>query len=452
MAPPVKRDEPLLRDEPRLRDEPVERGAHVEPTPRSPWRWVPPVYVQQGTQYGVVDTVTSTFLTVMGTPLASIGHLGSWITVPWQAKALWSPLVDVFGTRRAWILGAQLAVLGALVFLAWAVGTESWLALTLTACLAVGCAAATHDIAADGFYLRALDERGQAAFSGVRNSCFRVGLLIAGGAIVWLAGTLRENGHTLVEAWRLALLAGAGVYALLFVVSAFALPRPASDVPIARARDGGAPNIARAFHAYVTQPRFVAVAAFIFCFRLGESMLTRMIRPFLLRGADEGGLGFTEKQVGLAYGTAGIVLLLAGGLLGGALLARHGLRRWLWPMAIAMHLPNLGFWWAAVHRPAHETVYVLVALEQFAYGFGFSAYMVFLMQISRRSAWSTTHYAISTGLMGVAQLVAGYWTGDLVNALGFAGFFALVCAAAVPGLAVLPFAPLAERERGEAPA
>lgn len=416
---------------------------------KRPWTWIPPAYVQQGLQYGVVDTVTSTFFDRMGVPLASIGHWGSWITVPWQAKALWSPLVDLFGTRRAWIVGAQLGVLVALVLLAWAAGTEHWLALTLAACLLVACAAATHDIALDGFYLRALDERGQSAFSGVRNSCFRAGLLVSGGAVPWIAGTLRDRGAGTADAWRTALFAGAGAYAAFFVVCALALPRPRSDAPVARASPNATPGIAAAWKLYVAQPRFGAVLAFIFCFRLGESMLTRMIRPFLLRGAEDGGLGFTEKQVGLAYGTVGIVMLLAGGLLGGALLARHGLRRWLWPMAIAMHLPNLGFWWAAVHRPAHETVYALVALEQFAYGFGFSAYMVFLMQVSRRSAWSTTHYAISTGLMGVAQLVAGYWTGDLVNALGFAGFFTLVCAAAVPGLAVLVFAPVAEPARDE---
>jgi len=420
------------------------------PRAPSPWRFVPPLYVQQGTQYFLVNTATSTFLKSMGAGEALIGHVASLITLPWQAKALWSPLVDLYGHRRRWILGSQLAVLLGALLLAWAPGEARWFLWTIAACGLIGVAAATHDIAADGFYLRALSESEQSAFVGVRNACFRLGRLVASGALVYAAGVFEEQGLARSAAWRWAFAGGAVCYALLVLHCALVLPRPVDDRALAPAGQRSLGLFGAALASYFAQPQLAALLAFIFLYRFGESMLMPMLSPFLLASAEQGGLALGTRAVGLAYGTVGVIALLSGGLLGGFALARQGLRRWLWPMALTMHLPNLALWWLASARPGVAAAYGVVALEQFAYGFGFSAYMVVLMQVARRSAWSTSHYAISTGLMGVAALLAGYWSGELVEALGYAHFFALVSAAALPSLLVLPFVPLGDERAASA--
>jgi len=177
-------------------------------------------------------------------------------------------------------------------------------------------------------------------------------------------------------------------------------------------------------------------------YRFGESMLTKMASPFLLSKIDEGGLGLTTEEVGDALGTVGALALVVGGILGGVLISRAGLRRSLWPMVIAMHAPNLLYAWAAFTQPSRTAVMGVIAVEQLGYGFGFSAYMVYLMFVSRGSRWPTTHYAISTGIMGLAALLAGYVSGDIVKALGFAGFFVVVCVCSIPGMLTLFFIPL----------
>lgn len=420
---------------------------------RSPWAFVPPLYFQQGAHYFLVDTATSTFLAVQGVSKATIGHVSTLATLPFQLKALWSPVIELRGTRRAWALFAQAGVvLGALV-LAFAPGTEHAFVWTVVAAVLVALAGATQDVALDGYYLLALDEREQARFVGVRNACFRLGRLFVTGFVVWLAGTLRERSGDVDAAWRGAFLAAAGGYAAALVVCALVMPRVGRDA--ARTKERVDQGFARALADYVRQPRVAAVLGFVFLYRAGESMLSKMLAPFLLGAVDKGGAGLTEKEFGLAYGTFGVLALVVGGLAGGALIARHGFRRLVWPMALTMHAPNLLFWWAASAHPSKAALFAVVAAEQLAYGFGFSAYMVFLMQISRRSAWPTTHYALSTGLMGVAALLAGYWSGDLAEALGFEGFFACVCAAALPGLLVLPFLPRVDdgpRSAGAGPA
>lgn len=439
---PPSASEPAV--EPRARAAPGGEGSSPR---RSGWSFVPPLYFQQGAQYFLVQTATTTFLTRMGAALESIGHVSTVVTLPFQLKALWSPLVELHATRRAWTIAGQIGVLLGALLLAWAPTSEHWFLATLAAAFLIALAAATHDVAADGLYMLALSGKEQAAFVGVRNACFRVGRIFVTGAVVWWAGVLEERRGAIPTAWRDAFLCGACVYALGLLACALLLPRPAADAPRARAV-GLRRGFLASFRDYGLQPRIAAVLLFVFLYRAGESMLAPMLSPFLLKSVAEGGLGLTTGEQGLAYGTLGVLALLVGGLAGGFALARFGFERCLWPMAITMHAPNVGFWWAAHAHPAKEYVFAIVALEQLAYGFGFSAYMVFLMRISRRSAWPTTHYAISTGLMGVAAMLAGYWSGDLAQAVGFEGFFAIVCFAALPGLLVLPFLPRTDADAG----
>jgi PAT family beta-lactamase induction signal transducer AmpG len=439
------------------------------PRRASPWTFVPGLYVLQGMPYFAVDAASNTFLAAMGQAPSVVSHWSSDLTLPWTLKPLWSPLVDLFGTKRRWLLGASVAVLIGMAGVAWAASRPDWFEWTIAACVLLALASATYDVACDGFYILALEKRTQEAFVGVRNACYRLGRILVAGGVVSLAGALQAQpgasalarGMSRPEAWSWAFAAGALVYAAGLAAVAVFAPRPAEDTSVraARAPTGQAgetpaglaspaPSRAAAIRAmlreYVARPRFAAILAFILFYRFSESMLVKMISPFLLEPRAEGGLGLVETQVGFAYGTVGVVALLAGGIAGGWIISRAGFARCVWPMAIAMHVPNLLFAWAAGAQPGPEVATAVVAVEQLGYGFGFSAYMVFLLQLARTSRYATTHYAISTGLMGLSAWLAGRWSGDLVEALGFERFFWLASALGLVGLATLLFVPRLE--------
>ncbi len=428
----------------------------VPPRRARPWTFVPGLYVLQGMPYFAVQAASNTFLTAMDAAPAFVGRWSSDLTLPWMLKPLWSPLVDLYGTKRRWLVCASIAVLIGMAGLAWAVGRPDWLEWTIGACILLAFASATYDVACDGYYILALEKREQEAFVGVRNACYRLGRIVVTGGVVVLAGSLQEEpgaswfarGLPRPQAWSWAFAAGAIVYGIGAAVIALHAPRPVADAPARAQRAMGshaAPSPMRAMLLeYVTRPRFPAILAFILFYRFSESMLVPMISPFLIRAREVGGLGLLEKQVGYAYGTVGVVALLVGGLAGGWIISRAGFARCVWPMAIAMHVPNVLFAWAAGAQPGLDVAPAVVAVEQLGYGFGFSAYMVFLLQLARTSRFATTHYAISTGLMGLSAWLAGRWSGDLVEALGFERFFWTVSALGLVGLATLLFVPRLE--------
>jgi PAT family beta-lactamase induction signal transducer AmpG len=405
----------------------------------SPWRFVPTLYFLQAIPYFLVDTTVTTFFAAIGVPVAEIGHAAGALKTPWTFKPLWSPLVDLFSTKRAWVLGMQALLVLSAGALALAATSEDVVPWTLAACAFMAVASATHDIAADGFYLLALDEVDQAAFVGIRNTCYRLGRIFVAGGVVFLASALGDRGFAAARAWAYAFATSAAVLALGLLACALLVPRPDRD----RRRGVTAkssPGLAlEAVSSYFARKDIGPILAFVMLYRFGESMLTTMSAPFLLKPIGEGGAGLSLRDLGIYSGTVGVAALLLGGILGGYLISRRGLARWLWPMALAMHLPNVLYAWAAFTHPGKLAIAGVVAVEQLGYGFGFSAYMVVLMRISRGRGFDTTHYAISTGLMGLSAQLASGVSGEIAARLGFAGFFVVVCACAVPSLLPLFF-------------
>ena len=411
---------------------------------RSPWLFVPPLYFLEGIPYFVVNTASTTFFAALRVPLADIGHAASLLTLPWTLKPLWSPAVDLVSTKRAWTLAMQTLLVAAIASLAFAVTRSEVVLWTVVACGVIATTSATHDVAADGFYLLALEPAAQAEFVGIRNACYRLGRIFATGAVTYFAGTLEAFAGGKAAAWAIAFAAAAAVYAAGVAWCAFALPKPETRTRRARGDEG---RFVEAIVSYFRQPRIVAVLAFVLLYRFGESMLTTMTSPFLLAPAAEGGMELSTRDVGLFSGTYGVLALIGGGVAGGFWIARLGLRRSLWPMALSMHVPNLLYLWAAYARPGKAELAGVIAAEQLGYGFGFSAYMVFLMRASQGGRYPTTHYAISTGIMGLSAMAASFVSGEIASAIGFTGFFAVVCLCAIPSLAPLFFVRVGDEDR-----
>jgi PAT family beta-lactamase induction signal transducer AmpG len=402
--------------------------------------FVPTLYFAEGVPYVLVNSVSVILFKRLGVENAAIAFWTSLLYLPWVVKMLWGPLVDTRSTKRSWILSTQLVMAGCLAAVAAAIGLPGFFVVSLAAFTVAALVSATHDIAADGFYLHALDTHEQALFVGVRTMFYRAAMIFGSGLLVTFAGRLENRLGDVPRAWTAAFAMAAAVFGGLWVYHRFALPHPTTDTTRETAAAGARGDWGRIFVAWLRQPRVGAVIAFILLYRLGEAMLLKLAAPFLLDGRATGGLGFTTQQVGLAYGTVGLGCLILGGVTGGWLIARFGLRRMLWPLALAINVPHAAYLYMAHTQPGPALAYPLVALEQLGYGLGTTAFMVVLMRVSR-GEHRTSHYAIATGLMALGMMLPGMVSGKLQTAVGYEVFFLLVLVCGLPGLLTLPFLP-----------
>jgi PAT family beta-lactamase induction signal transducer AmpG len=413
------------------------------PPKKSAWLWVPSLYFSQGIPYVTVMTVAVIMFKGLGVSNTDIALGTGWLYLPWVIKPLWSPVVDILRTRRWWIWTMQLAVGAGLAGVAAAVPAPHFFQITLAVLWLVAFGSATHDIAADGFYMLANTEREQSLFSGVRNTFYRVATIAGQGLLVMLAGKIQERTGNTALAWSVAFGTLAGLMAGFGIYHRFILPRPAGD-RAGTAEDAG--NFLKEFLAtfvsFFQRPGIFRLLGFLLFFRFAEAQLVKMVAPFLLDPRAAGGLGLTTQQVGLVYGTIGVAALMGGGLLGGFLVSRRGLKFWLWPMVFAMHLPDAVFVYLAHAQPDNLLVISAgVALEQFGYGFGFAAYMLYLIYAAR-GEHRTAHYAIGTGFMALGMMVPGMGSGWLQERLGYPHFFLWVLLATIPGFLVTALIPL----------
>jgi len=416
---------------------------------RSPWAWIPTLYLAEGLPYVVVMTVSVIMYKGFGVSNTDIALYTSWLYLPWVVKPLWSPVVDLLGTRRAWIWATQLVVGAALAGVALVAPLPHAFQWSLACFWLLAFDSATHDIAADGFYMLATTEQEQSFFVGVRTMFYRIATIAGQGLLVMLAGTVQTRTGNVGFAWSVAM----GTLAALFLVFAlwhrFVLPRPASD----RAGDVRevprfVQEFLRTFGSFFRKPRIAVVLAFLLLYRFGEAQLVKMVAPFLLDPRAAGGLALTTTQVGFVYGTVGIIALTIGGITGGWVASRHGLKAWLWPMLFAIHLPDAAFIYLAYAQPTQMIVIqACVVIEQFGYGFGFTAYLLYMIYLAR-GEHRTAHYAICTGFMALGMMIPGMWSGWLQDHIGYPHFFTWVILATIPSFLVALALPL-EAEFGK---
>lgn len=405
---------------------------------RSPWAWIPTLYFAEGIPYVIVMTVSVIMYKRLGISNEDIAFYTSWLYLPWVIKPLWSPFVDLLRTKRFWIVTMQLLVGAALGGIALTIPAPSFFQYTIAVFWLMAFSSATHDIAADGFYMLALSEGHQSLFVGIRSTFYRIAMVSAQGLLVILAGTLEHQGilgvgGNIVAAWSVTFFVLAGMFLVVATYHQFILPRPAADRSIgATGPSEFFREFFKTFGLYFRRDGIGLILAFLLLYRLGEAQLVKMVSPFLLDGIDKGGLGLTTEQVGFVYGTMGIIALTLGGLTGGFVVSRRGLRYWLWPMVVIIHVPDLVFVYLAGTQPSSLAVVTAgVALEQFGYGFGFTAYMMYMIYVSR-GEHSTAHYAICTGFMALGMMFPGMASGWIQSHLGYTNFFVWVCLATIP--------------------
>lgn len=393
---------------------------------RSPYSWVPTLYFAEALPYMVVMALSTIMYTNMGLSNTELALYTSWLYLPWVIKPLWSPLVDSIRTKRWWIIAMQVLVGASLAGVALTLQTEWWLQMSLAFFWLMAFSSATHDIAADGFYIIGLTEKEQAFYVGWRSTFYRIGTIFCQGGLVVLAGVL-QKGHSMSAAWAMTLaLAGLIMLALALwhykVLKVSKVPKDPKDSKDFRVFKVFAPFI-DTLRVFFRKKGVLPALLFMLLFRFPEAQLAKMAQPFMLRGMEEGGLGLSTETVGLAYGTIGVIALLAGGILGGWLVSRNGLKRWWWPMIAAISLPDAVYIYLAMAQPTSLWIIdTCVAVEQLGYGFGFTAYMLFLVYFSKGDR-STSVFSICTALQALGMMLPGMMAGYLADQWGFATFF-----------------------------
>ena len=388
-------------------------------TKRSPWAWIPTLYVAEGLPYFAVNTLTVLMYVKLGISVKEMAFFTGWLYLPWVIKPFWSPFVDIFATKRAWILAMQLLIAAAMAAVGFLLPTSFFFMSTLAVFWLMAFCSATHDIAADGYYMLELDKKQQAAYVGLRSTFYRIASVIGQGGLVLLAGVLETRTGSVVGAWQTTFITLSVFFLAVFFWHLRMLPKAPLDQP---GKEKTAAGIMREFGmtfvTYFRKPHIWSALAFMLLYRLPEALCIKMVQPFMVAPAAEGGLGLSVAQVGIANGTVGVIALLAGGIVGGLAIAHGGLRKWLWPMALSLTLPCAFYCFMAIYQPeSFVLINVAVGLEQFGYGFGFTAFMLYLMYFAEGES-TTSHYAFCTAFMALGMMLPGMAAGWLWEELG----------------------------------
>lgn len=396
----------------------------VEPSERQglrPWLWIPTLYFAEGVPYFAVNSLAVLLYTQLGVPVAKMAFYTSLLSLPWVIKPFWAPIVDIIGSKRRWVLLMQLAISVCMAAVIFFLPLPSYFALTLTVFFIMAFLSATHDIAADGYYMLALTHHEQASYSGLRNTFYRISNLFSQGGLIYLSGILIAAGMSVRGSWMTVF----GIMAIIFLgimaYNSFAMPVSREDKEREKrtVRETAA-DFAETFKVFFTKRNLGAALAFMLLYRLPEALLTKLTMPFFKASHADGGLALTNTDIGIAYGTVGVIALLAGGITGGICIGIGGLRKWLWRMALSLTVPSGFYCFLAMTQPSDIWLLSIgIGLEQFGYGFGFTAFMLYLIYFSE-GRYKTSCYAFCTGIMALGMMLPGMaagWIFDLLAPL-----------------------------------
>ncbi len=399
-----------------------------------PWYWIPILNFASGLPYAIIISVSVIMYKNLGISNEDIGIYTSFLYLPWVIKPLWSPIIDLYSTKRKWFLSMQLIISIAFLVVGLTIPMNHFFIISLAVFWVAAFASASNDIASDGFYMLALEKEQQSFFLGIRSTFYRLSMLTGNGLIVIIGGYLEQLYGDKQKAWSYTMIIVGLIMIVMTLYNYFSTPK----TEIAKTNEMIASDTKQSFGAvfasFFQKKQIGLILSFILLFRLGESQLLKMLTPFLIDEKAIGGMGITTQDIGIIYGTFGVLALTIGGIIGGIVISKDGLGKWMLPMILAMHLPIIGFVLLSHFQPEQiYYVYATVIAEQFGYGFGFAAFMMYLIYVADGES-KTSHYAIATGFMALGMMLPGMASGFIQEYLGYGNFFIWVLLATIPGL------------------
>ncbi|MEE1545775.1 MAG: MFS transporter [Prevotella pectinovora] len=399
-------------------------------TKTSPWAWVPTLYFAEGLPNAIVTGLSVVMYMQMGLTDTEVGLFTGWLALPWVIKPLWSPFIDLLKTKRWWVLAMQMLIGSALAGIAFSIPTAFWFQATMCLFFIIAFCSATHDVAADGFYMIELDNHNQAKYVGLRNTFYRLAIIFVNGILVSLAGVLQVVFRNQIKfSWALIFYGLAGLFLGMWLLHCRTMPKPADDAHTQRSMTEVANEIKTMFTTFFSKfkaSETLCVMLFLLLYRFPEALLNTMTKTFILRPNSQGGLGLSPQEYGLANGTVGLIGLLLGGILGGYLVSRDGMKKWLWPMVCAITLPDVVYIYLSYSL--NSDLFVVSSclfVEQFGYGLGFTVLTLYMLFYSQ-GKFKTSHYSICTGISYLGLMLPGMVSGYMKDMLGYRTFFIIV--------------------------
>jgi len=409
----------------------------------NPLTWVPSLYFAEGLPYAFVMLVSVIMYKKLNLSNTDITLYTSWLYLPWVIKPLWSPIVDILRTKRFWIVAMQIFIGAGLAGVALTIPTSNPLKYTMAFFWLLAFSSATHDIAADGFYMLALSSHDQAWLIGIRNTFYRFAILFSQGLLIMFAGKMEIWLGDIIIAWSWTFGILCGFFIIFSIYHYWVLPLPKSDKKSININVSTVlTNFLNIFISFFKKPKIAIVITFILLYRFGEAQLVKIAPLFFLDSIENGGLAMTTTQYGFAYGTLGTIMLTLGGILGGFFVSKHGLKFWIIWMALAMKLPDLVYvFMAGTQIENYLLIILFIAIEQFGYGFGFTAYLLYMMMVADGEN-KTAHYALCTGFMALGMMIPGMFSGLMQETIGYYYFFIWVMFATIPGFIMIKYLPM----------
>lgn len=411
----------------------------------TPWHWVPSLYIYQGIPYSIVMTTSALFYQSMDIDIASFTFWTSMLYLPWTIKPLWSPIVEAYSTKRHWVTVTQFVVAFLFLLLGASFQTTWFYPLSLLTLLFIAIGSASHDIACDGLYMLALDNKQQSFFVGIRSVFYKVAMIASLGLIPVIVDYVNGTNSDTAPGWTIAFAILGGVMLLLWLYNRHFLPRPNDTTST---ESNNLKIYKDVLVSFFNKPGVVPAIAFLLLYRLGEAQLAKIATPFLTDERSNGGLGMTLTDYSLAYGTLGMIALTIGGVIGGWMASKYGLKRLIWPMVAFMNIPNIVYVALAFMQPTSNswTIYAAIITEQLGYGFGFTAYTLFLLQYVGESTYKTAEYALGTALMALGMMIPGMFSGFVQEAIGYEWFFIYVVICCIPGTLLVKYLRITENK------
>lgn len=413
---------------------------------KNPLSWVPSAYFAEGIPFAMVIWVAGTMLKDLGHGDGEITLATASIGIAWSLKPLWASFLDMWKTKKFFVLSTEYAMAVVLGLIALATQLPDYFQLVIAGLWVLAFASATQDICIDGVYITSLDKQRQAAFIGVQGMAWNVGRIFATAVVVWVAGELQESrGMDPRVAWSYALGISAVAMAALGVYHGLQLPEGSLSQRPRDAREV-VTTFVDTLRDFFQKKKLLGMLLFVFLYRSGEGFLLIEAPLFLQASLAEGGAGLSLKEKGFIDGTISTAISVIGGLAGGAFIAKFGLQRALLFMALCMNIPHLCFVYLS-HAVSPEaplsltTIATLVTIEKFGYSFGFVANMLYMMQQISPGKYHMTHYAFCTALMNLVLIPTQMASGPLAEALGYKTFFLFVMVASIPSVIAAYFAP-----------